>query len=280
VELHHRSFTKRIETGSESQLHVENRNGRVTIRPHDEPAVVIAVEADVYAESAAGADAEQQRIERAITSDGNRVSVVAPDLARPEWFFFGRGPKIDYEIRVPVQTQVWLSSRNGPVSLSGTRGRAHVDSRNGRVTIERVEGDIEVEIRNGRVTISEGSGATRVSATNGPMTITRMRGAIEVESKNGTIDIEEPGSTVRARTVNGPIKYRGRVNGDLDLEAANGGIRVAVTPDSRFEIDAESRHGSTRSDLPVRDRQAPEGDGPAPKVRIRTVNGSIRLTEA
>jgi hypothetical protein len=279
LELHHRSFTRSLDTGPEAQLHIENRNGRINIRTHDQPSIVIDVDADVYAESSEGADRERDRIERGITSDGNRVSVVAPELSRPEWFFFGRGPRIDYDVRVPVATQVWAGSRNGHVSLTGTRGRVHVDSRNGRVVIDRVEGETEVESRNGGVNLTEVSGPVRVTGVNGPVTIARTREAVEVQTKNGPIEVEGAGSSVRAKSSNGPIRFQGPVNGDLDFEAANGGIRVAVPADARFEIDAESRHGSTRSDLTVRDRKSEEATGPVPKVKIRTVNGGIRLTE-
>jgi DUF4097 and DUF4098 domain-containing protein YvlB len=281
LELHHRSFSKRIETGQEARLRIENRNGRITVRTHDEPAIVVDVDADIYAASSGEADAEAGRIERGITSEGNRVSVIAPELPRPEWFFFGRGPTIHYELRVPANTDVWATSRNGSVSLSSTHGRARIESRNGRVTLDGVQGEIEIECRNGRVNLNGCGGPAKISGTNGPVTLERVSGAIEVDTKNGPIEVIEAGAGVKAATVNGPIRVTGRVNGDLDLSAANGSIRLAVTSDSRFEIDAESRHGPTRSDLPVRERgPVAEGGGPPAKVRIRTVNGAIRVIEA
>ncbi len=279
LELHRRSFTRELETGSEIKLRVENRNGRIAIRTHDRPVVVVNVAAELYAGSSSEADADFERVKAGITQDGNRASVIAPELPRPEWFFFGRGPKIDYEVTVPADAEVWVSSRNGPVELSSTRRRARVESRNGRVTIEGVEGEIEVESRNGRVSLKRCSGPARVAGINGPITLEQVRGAIEAETKNGPLELIEAGASVKATTVNGPIRFTGRVAGDLEFQAVNGSVRLAVTADSRFEIDAESRHGGTTSELPVRDRKPVEGSGPAPKVRIRTVNGGIRLTE-
>jgi hypothetical protein len=280
LELYRRSFSRRIETGPETRLRIENRNGRINVRTHDEPVIVIDVEAEVYAANSQEADNEVQRIERGITVDGNRVAVQVPELIRPEWFFFGRGPKVDYEVRVPVGTDVWAVNRNGPVAIAGIRGKARVESRNGRVGLENIGADVEVETRNGKLGIDGVGGSVKVSGRNGSITIERAAGAVGVETKNGPVEVREAGAGVKVQSKNGSIRLNGKVNGDYNLEAANGSIRVAVTPDSRFEIDAESTRGSTRSDLPVRDRRAAEGDGPAPKVRIRTVNGSIHLTEA
>ncbi|HEY7270756.1 MAG TPA: DUF4097 family beta strand repeat-containing protein [Dehalococcoidia bacterium] len=280
LELHHRNFTKRIETGEEARLRIENRNGRIVVRRHDEPVVIIDVDAEIYAANQQDADAEAQRIERGISADGNRVNVVVPELSRPEWFFFGRGPRVDYEVRVPANTDVWAVNRNGSVSITGTRGRARVEGRNGRTTIQDIGGDVDIETRNGRLNIDRCEGAVKISSLNGPITVGRVRGAIEVDTKNGPVQVNEPGAGVNVKTSNGPIRVNGKVNGDYELQASNGSVHVAVTADSRFEIDAESIRGSTRSDLPVRDRKPVEGSGPAPKVRIRTSNGSIRLTEA
>jgi DUF4097 and DUF4098 domain-containing protein YvlB len=251
----------------------------VSIRVHDQPAIVVEVQAELYADSASQADADAGRIERGISQEANRVSVVAPDLPRPEWFFFGRGPKIDYEILVPADTEVRANCRNGSVYISGTRRRARVESRNGKVTIENIAGDVEVEAKNGRITL-ESCASAKVIGVNGPISLERVRGQIDVETRNGPIEMVDAGATVRARTTNGSVRFTGRVNGDIDMQAANGTIRLSVPVDSRFEIDAESVHGTTRSDLPVKEHRDSEATGPAPKVKLRTTNGSIRITGA
>ena len=280
LELYHRSFSKRLETGPDVRLRIENRNGRINVRTHDEPAVVVDVQAEVYAASSQDADAEAARIERGISADANRVTVMVPDLVRPEWFFFGRGPRVDYDVSVPAGTDVWAVSRNGAINIVGTRGKARVEGRNGRITLEDIGGDVEAETHNGRFILRRCGASARITSRNGPIGIERVSGAIEVENRNGVIEVEDAGAGIKLKTHNGAIKVTSKVNGDIDLQAANGSVRLAVTPDSKFEIDAESVRGSTRSELPVRDRRPSEGAGPAHKVRIRTTNGSIRLTEA
>lgn len=279
MELYRRSFSKRIDAGYEARLRIENRNGLISIRTHDQPSVVINVTAELYADSQEDADREAGRLERSITSEGDLVEVRTPDLPRPEFFFFGRGPKVDYDILVPADTEVWASNRNGPVEVRGIRRLLQVENRNGRVTGDDLGGEVKVENRNGKVALTRCAGPVTAESTNGAISVEQVQGAVAIQTRNGPLEVVQPGAGVRAHTTNGSITFRGRVHADVELEARNGAVRVAVTPDSRFEIDAESRHGSVRSDIPVRERPPAQGAGPPPKVRIRTTNGSIRLSE-
>ncbi len=279
MNLHRRTFSRRIETGNVARLRISNRNGGITIRAHDQPAITIDVVAELYAANGSEADEELERIKQAIISEGDRVDISTPDLMRPDFMFFGRGPKVDYEIRVPAETEVQASNRNGLVSLSGTRRPAQIENRNGRVAVDDLQAELRAENHNGRTTVLRNAGPVTIQGHNGHITIEKATGAIAVETRNSTVDIAQPGGAVRASSSNGSIRYSGNVAGEVDLEAANGSIRMAVPRDSRFEIDAESRHGSVRSDLSVRESGPVEGQGPAPKVRLRTRNGSIHLTE-
>jgi hypothetical protein len=278
LERYTRSFTRRFETGAQASLRVENQNGFINVRTHNQPAIVIEVVAEFFAESAAAADAEARRIEDGISQDGSRVDIRTPELRSGS--LFGRSARVNYEIRVPADTEVWASCHNGPILVNGVRRPAHVQATNGDVTVEDVAAEVNVESRNGRIKVARCSGPASIAGANGPITVEEVASQLTVETRNGPTEISEAGAGVRAGTTNGPIRYRGRVNGDFDLQATNGGIRLAVTPDSRFEIDAESSHGSVRSDLPVRDQPLAEGGAALPKVKIRTTNGSIRLTEA
>jgi len=279
MELYRRSFSKRIETGSPARLRVENRNGRISVRTHGEPVIVIDVQAEVYAANAAEADAVMRRIEQAITVEGNSVTVLTPELPRPEWSFFGRGSKVDYEIRVPAETEVRAGNRNGQVEVRNVRGAVYVEERNGNVVVEEVAGDVQVESRNGRVRIVRAGGGVRVVVRNGPVSIEDPAGAVDVETTNGGVEVAGAGASVRISSVNGGVRVNGAVRGDVEVTSVNGGVRLAVPRGSRFEIDAESRHGGVHSELPVRDQApAPEAGRP-PVVRLRTMHGGIRITE-
>jgi hypothetical protein len=281
MELFRRSFRRQVDTGYEARLRIANRDGKIKVSRHDEPNVIVEVNAELYAASGSDADEQLRRIQDGIVVDGNRIEVVTPDLRRPEFgiFFFGRGPKVDYEIRVPANTDVNASSHNGAVEISGTQRPVNVENRNGKVTIEDVAAEVTVENRNGRIAVERCAGPVRVANTNGAITVARAGSGVEARTRNGSVEVSEAGGGVSAESTNGPLRFNGRVNGDVSLQATNGGIRMAVSSDSRFEIDAESRHGGVHSDLPVRDRPPGGEGGPVFKVHLRTTNGGIRLTE-
>jgi len=84
---------------------------------------------------------------------------------------------------------------------------------------------------------------------------------------------EQGAAAMRDFLVKG-VRYDGAVRGPFSVDVWSGSIRLSIDPDSVFFIDAESSHGSVRSDLSMRSKpSAPPAD--APTVRLRTRSGSI-----
>ncbi len=275
MELYRRVFSHNIATGPRARLRVENRNGLVNVRAHESPEVVVNVVAELYADSPSDADREVERIQRAITSDGEDVTIRTPELLRPSFLFFGRGPKVDYDISVPRETSVVIENRNGRVEVRGVRGTAQVENRNGRVEVEDVGGNAVIDVRNARISLIGCGGSAEVRTRNGATNVERVQGPVNIRSTNGALTIADCGASVEASGTNGAIRYQGEVKADMRFSTVNFGVRLLVPEDSRFEIDAETRNGKVESRLPVRGNTA--GGGPRPKVHIRTVNGSIRI---
>jgi DUF4097 and DUF4098 domain-containing protein YvlB len=92
------------------------------------------------------------------------------------------------------------------------------------------------------------------------------------------MQIEDVGGRLKTSTRSGSVRYEGGVHGSMDIDVTSGSVRFNVDPDSRFFLDAEAISGSVTSD--IRMRSDGEGGRPpkdAPKVRIRTVSGSIHI---
>src|SRR3972149_4998461 len=72
------------------------------------------VVARLGAENDDEADEQTNLIERGIQQHGERVTIRAPTLLRGgPLFFFGRGPRIDYQVTVPRASRGRLTSRSG-----------------------------------------------------------------------------------------------------------------------------------------------------------------------
>ena len=71
---------------------------------------------------------------------------------------------------------------------------------------------------------------------------------------------------------------------DVDVQTSDGDVTIRLAPGVGFDVDAATRDGRVRTDLPVLSvgRQAVVGRvwGGGPALRVRTGDGTIRLREA
>jgi DUF4097 and DUF4098 domain-containing protein YvlB len=298
---HVRTVTREFETGEKAVLHLEARSGSVIVEGRASDRVVVDAVLHVWTDLSSEADDAAAVVERNMEQDGHRVIVRAPSLRTDE----GRGlfamvgmksSRIDYHVRVPEQTAVRVLSRSGAVHIASVQGLVHTEAMSGRVAVEDVRGDVTARTRSGQLSVERVAGKLAADARSGKVRVKEISGDVEVEARSGSIDIERIGGGLRlsassgtvsitdvagkltARTRAGSFRYRGRVCGDMDIEAHAGSITLAVDPEFPFYIDAESHHGSVRSELPQRGSGAPPSGGP--KVKLRTRAGSIRITKA
>jgi DUF4097 and DUF4098 domain-containing protein YvlB len=297
---HVRTVAREFETGEHAVLHVEARSGAVVVESHEAPRVTVEATVRTWTEHSSEADAAAALVEAAIEQDAHRVIVRAPTLPKTDhwsWFAGSRGSRVDYAIRVPVDSAVRVLSRSGSVRVTGTHGRLHIESGSGRVSVEHVAGDVTVlsrsgsvaverihgtltaEARSGRIDVRAVSGETAVEARSGSIEVREIGGELRVKTHTGSINMHDVAGDVKAQAHTGAVRYTGKVLGDYDVRAHTGMIHLAVDPDYPFYIDAESEIGSVRSDLPPR-RGAGPASGDGPKVRLRTRTGSIRITRA
>jgi hypothetical protein len=143
----------------------------------------------------------------------------------------------------------------------------------GQVNVEfvvAVPAGVRVDARtvNGRVTVADVVGEVRVSTTNGAVVLAAQGGPVHVRSVNGSIRLHvgelAPGAELEAETVNGSVTALAPASlaGDVELATVNGSART----------DFALANG-TASGKQV--RGAIGGGGPT--LRLRTVNGSVRL---
>ncbi len=298
---HTRTITREFETGAKAVLHIEARSGAVVVESHVGDNVQVEATVHVWSDMAVDADEAATLVARGMEQDAHRVIIRAPSLPQTEgWSLWGgkRGSRVDYSVRVPKTTAVRVLARSGSIRVANTDGRVHVEcgsgrcsatdiagdvtmiTRSGPVGVERVRGDVRVEARSGRVEVRGVSGAATLSSRSGALDARDVGGDVSAQANTGTIVIERAGGAVHARAHTGTIRYNGAVAGDFDMEAHTGMIHLAVDPEHAFFIDAESRVGNVRSELPPRrgGGGAPAGNGSGPKVKLRTQTGSIRIS--
>lgn len=293
-----RTFTRELDVGERAVLDIENRSGSITVSGGDRDQVRIEVAARLWAENDEDADDQLALITRGIKHDGERVTVRAPSLLRPGGLLaiFGRGPRIDYQVTTPKATRGRITNRSGRIEIEELEGPFELESRSGRVAVSRIGSDTTIVSRSGGVQVESLRGSLSIDSRSGTVKVQRCAGDVDVRARSGSIQVEEVGGnlkldcrsgsvtlldiggSVTAHTVSGSFRYSGAVRGPFDVKVVSGSVHLAVDPDSRFYLDAETLSGTVQSDLSL--RRDHDGDGAperGPKVYIRAQSGSIRI---
>jgi putative exosortase-associated protein (TIGR04073 family) len=192
----------------------------------------------------------------------------------------GYPPYLNFKKRKQSEDQERLSSADfGDLPSTGTahikqdRADSHIEEDN--PCIEKITRDItfketgtlEMSNSNGSIKCRDTSGKVDVTNSNGKITFDKPRGPIRAHSTNGSIDINEL-----------QLEY---ISSDICCKTANGGIRISLSNESEYKLNATHVNGKFECDFPITiEEQSREhirgrvGEG-GPKIELSTVNGSI-----
>lgn len=304
---YYRTIERTFEVGAQPELRVANRSGELTIVGEDRADIALSVQIAVEADSQRDGEARLDQVTIPMDASGDAVEIGPPEYEESVHsgvILFGikfgihglRGTRVDMRLRVPRSCAVQAMNRSGPLRLANVQRGVRLESRSGRLEVTDVTGDLSVDSRsgstevrnvNGKVTIDSRSGKVelegvtgdvRIQARSGVAMVRSVRGSVTLSTRSGKMQLEDIGGAIEATGHSGMFEYRGRVNQSISVELQSGAVRLGVTSDSSFYMDAETRVGSIRSELPVNYLKEPEPG--APTVRVRTHAGSIRIVTA
>lgn len=245
-----------------SALQVRSTNGNVEVRAADRRDVLI--EARIRASSADRLASSGIQAER--SADGRLdISVDWADGRRV------RNESASFKILMPEAHGVSITTSNGSISISGLAGAADLRTSNGALSVEGHDGPVSARSSNGRLTLEAITGEIDATTTNGRIRAHDVMTPATLRSSNGSVDVR------LARDATGPVNVR-TSNGNVTLEigsALTGELELA-TSRGRVQVDAEDV--GIRLRLLERNRAVLAFDRPGADSRIRTSNGSIRLS--
>ncbi len=246
-----------------ANLTVVNLNGPVTVR--GVPSRQIVVQATIYS----------GKVEVDSSQQGNRVEV---------WTHFtdqttAAERRVEYEISVPVSTNVTVRAASGPIRVERLRSD---------VTLEGDEAQIEVrDVSSGRV---------HARTLNGAIALTNISGTeVEARSATGDIRLSQVSATfVKATGTKGNIYYDGEfgLSGSYTLFNHSGNIEVALPESASVDLMARSQKGLVQNEFPMQPKQhipLPARAGRtfvgtshsgSSAVRLHTFSGTIRVKKA
>jgi DUF4097 and DUF4098 domain-containing protein YvlB len=186
---------------------------------------------------------------------------------------------VDYVIAVPSGATVALKSISGSISVTGVKGEVRAETVSGDVNITATPNVAIAKTISGDVTARDiGTQTTLVLSTvSGSVIGTGLRvRALEAGSVSGNVRLV--GSEVErleAKSVSGNIEFDAPLakGGRYEFTSHSGNVRIVLTGNTGFELDADTFSGSVRSDVPVTLRAV---GGPQQGRDRRVSNRAIR----
>jgi DUF4097 and DUF4098 domain-containing protein YvlB len=210
---------------------------------------------------------------------------------------FMRGAEVRVEVRCPEESSahtktgaadvegrgrfgsVEVETGSGDVQFSEITGDADISAASGDVQLATVGGEGRINTASGDVQVGLIGGAAKVNSASGDVQIRESGGALEVNSASGDVLVREASSSVSVNTASGDQTISSVFQGRVDLKSASGDLRIGIREGSTLWVDARSRSGEVRSELPVSDLP-PEGDAPHIELRANSMSGDITVVRA
>ncbi|MGH9511691.1 MAG: DUF4097 family beta strand repeat-containing protein [Terriglobales bacterium] len=197
----------------------------------------ISVKAGARGEVVINAVLHSDKVEVDQTHRGNRVDIVSHLLA-------GADPssgQVDYEVLVPADANVTLSSMTGPLHA------------------EKLRGDVVMEGNTATVDVRDVSdGHVHVKTLNGPVTLTDIRdGHVEITSLGGDVVLTSvDGPLVQVNSSSGKIHYDGDFGGggEYSLTSHSGDIEATAPSYASIDVTARSEQGQVENDFQLQPR--------------------------
>jgi DUF4097 and DUF4098 domain-containing protein YvlB len=208
-----------------------------------------------------------------------------------------RGSDVLVEVRCPEASSVRAKSGSADFEAHGSFGSVDIETGSGDVQFAELSGDAKVNAASGDVQIAKVGGEARINTASGDIQIAAIGreaklnsasgdvmvnqagGPIEVNSASGDVMVREASSAVGVNTASGDQLLGSIVEGKVELKSASGDLKIGIREGSTLWVDARSRSGEVRSELPVSDLP-PEGDAPHIELRANTMSGDITVTRA
>ncbi len=232
----------------ESVFAAQTHNGSITVNGDD--VTDCNLTATIIARAATEEEAKKlaEEIKIRLEPSGNRLTARIEKPAS----MTNRSVSISLDVKVPNNTSLELTTRNGALRIANITGQVDGTTYNGSAAAERVCGTVKLRTHNGKVFCKEASGDINLRTHNGGVKAVYSNTAppvcnISIVTHNGSIDFTAPpnlSAKVDVSTHNGsvhtnlPIMVVGKLSerkltgtigtaeGKLHLETHNGSVKI------------------------------------------------------
>jgi hypothetical protein len=196
---------------------------------------------------------------------------------------------VDYEITVPEETAVRITSGSGDLTIDGTRGKVELQSGSGDVKLSRVVGEIRLQSGSGDVRAREIAGGVRGGTGSGDVELEETgAGDIDFHTGSGNITAHGIQGAFHADTGSGDITAEGTQAGAWEIRTGSGNVHLRLPASAAFDADLSSSSG-TIDVVPAitttvqgrvhegRKEIVGKVRGGGPLVKVHTASGDIHI---
>jgi DUF4097 and DUF4098 domain-containing protein YvlB len=215
-------------------------------------------------------DARQQ-VDVQMTQEGNRVII---RVERPERIYAfvinSRSSHVDFEIRVPAETSLQLTTSSGDLAVRDVVGAAELETSFGGIEVERMDGPVSALSSSGDIRLTGLSNA----------------GDLEVETEFGSLELQDvAGDSLTGRSGSGDVEVDSCVvDGLVDLRTEFGSVVAENVVADRIvarsgsgEIRIEEAGLSGPLDLETNFGDVTAAGVDAVSYRLKSGSGSLTL---
>jgi hypothetical protein len=205
---------------------------------------------------------------------------------------------VAYTVTAPAGTRVSVESISGNIRVTDIKGDLNANSISGDLRISGAGRIGTAKTISGTVEISEtqADGTVAGSSVSGDVVFRRVTARrMDGVSVSGNIKLEDVQcERVSAQTTSGSVAFSGTLarSGRYELKSFSGEVRLFLSGNTGFEVDANSFSGEVRTDIPITTHGTPApnrrgrhttlsgtyGDGAA-VLDLTTFSGSIVISK-
>jgi DUF4097 and DUF4098 domain-containing protein YvlB len=157
---------------------------------------------------------------------------------------------LKFEINVPRNYRVSVSSGGGNVTMTDQDGDVDVSTKGGNVSLGMINGNVDVSTAGGNIHVKSNTGTLKLSTAGGNVNASGFNGNVDVSTAGGNIHLTGSNGKVEASTAGGNIHfdYTGK-NMGVDLSTMAGQISLDLPSDFDADVDLSTMVGKIRCDF-------------------------------
>ncbi|GJQ61497.1 MAG: hypothetical protein SCALA702_05500 [Melioribacteraceae bacterium] len=269
--LHEKTFS--VEKGELLELFASTGNVKITTWENDE------VYVKVFGNSRA-----EEKVEFSFDETSRGVKIKA-EKRGSNWFNWGSGIKLNFEIRVPSRFDTEIKTAGGDIFVADLEGENELKTSGGDLTLFNLKGALEAKTSGGKIELEGHEGKAYLGTSGGDIDVKGQDGDIEAKTSGGDIEMNVKSGRVRGSTSGGDVRlvYSGENEG-IALSTSGGDIRMRLPSNIKAEIDCTTSGGRVRNNLNTtkiyRDKKTSleaELNGGGALIKARTSGGDVTL---